>query len=74
MPNYFFTAKSLSNKTATGTMQAKDTRELAKTLKDDGLVLVKAVVVGSNKKWYNFSFGKGISATEKIMMANIQYM
>jgi len=69
MPNYFYTAKSLSNKTATGTIQAKDTRELAKTLKDDGLVLIKAVAIDSNKKWYNFSFGKGISATEKIMMA-----
>ena len=33
MPNYYYTAKSLSNKTATGTIQARDTRELAKTLK-----------------------------------------
>jgi len=68
MPNYFYTAKSLNGKTVTGRYVAQDTTELSRSLKNEGLVLVRAALNDEKKsKWYNFSFG-GVSSTEKIMM------
>lgn len=69
MPNYFYTAKSLNGKTITGKYVARNTSELYHSLKDEGLVLIKAALNEEKRnKWYNFSFGKGVSSTEKIMM------
>ncbi|OGZ84137.1 MAG: hypothetical protein A2528_00705 [Candidatus Staskawiczbacteria bacterium RIFOXYD2_FULL_37_9] len=69
MPNYFYTAKSLSGKTVTGKYIAQNTSELSHSLKDEGLILIRATLNDEKRaKWYNFSFSKGVSATEKIMM------
>ncbi len=70
MPNYFYTAKSFSGETETGTAQASDERELAQTLKAKGMMLIRALPAESQKKSLlkmEFSLF-GVSATEKIMM------
>lgn len=69
MPNFFYTAKAISGKTVTGNLVAKDTRELAQTLKNDGLLLIEASTEakkGLNKS-INISFG-GVPVSEKIVM------
>lgn len=69
MPNYFYTAKSFDGKTVTGTYIAQNTSELSSSLKEEGLVLVKAILNEERrKKWYHFSFGGGVSSTEKILL------
>ena len=69
MPNYFYTAKSFNGKTTTGNLPAKDERELSRTLKDEGLILIQAVPAGEkNKKKFSFSFSSGVSSAEKILM------
>ncbi len=70
MPNYFYTAKSFDGQTKTGTIFAKDVQQLASSLKNENMLLVKAVSEEDRKK-HAFSFSLpsfGISATEKIMM------
>ena len=42
MPNFSYTAKSLDGKVKTGTSEAGDIKELAQSLKGEGLILVKA--------------------------------
>jgi len=78
MPNYFYTAKSLDGQTKTGNMAAKNLHELAASLKDEGMVLIKAVdQAEKHKKNINFSlpFLSGVSSVEKIMMVkNLQVM
>ena len=69
MPNYFYTAKSLSGKTITGNSVAKDTHELSHILKDEGLTLITAVLGGEKKKkQFNFSLFLRVSAVEKILL------
>jgi len=70
MPNYFYTAKSLDGETNTGTIAAKDVRELSKILRNDGLFLVKAVPeIAEKKKRFSFSFSFGVPSAEKIVLA-----
>jgi type IV pilus assembly protein PilC len=69
MPNYFYTAKNTNGKTATGTLSAKNTRELSQTLKDEGLVLITAVEENKkNKKKFNFPFSSKVPVSEKILL------
>jgi type IV pilus assembly protein PilC len=70
MPNYFYTAKSFEGKNETGTANAKDIRELARDLKSEGLVLIKAILEeDKNKGKFNISIPfLGVSQNEKIMM------
>ena len=71
MPNYTYKAKSFDGKDNAGTMQAQDERELALTLKAQGMILIDVAVVG-HKKGFNqdisIPFLDGVSSTEKIMM------
>jgi type IV pilus assembly protein PilC len=70
MPNYFYTAKTYDGKSQTGTLYAKDVTQLAQNLKNEDMLLVKAVSAEDKKNrrfdWMNISFG--VSSTEKIMM------
>ena len=70
MPNFLYTAKSLNGQIKTGNIDAKDIRELAQSLKGEGLVLVKAdYEVEKAKSIFNFSFFSGkVSITEKMLM------
>lgn len=69
MPKYFYTAKSISGKTVTSSSVAKDIRELAQTLKEEGLVLIKAVPDGQKKKMsFSLPFSSRVSSSEKILM------
>jgi type IV pilus assembly protein PilC len=68
MPSYIYTAKSLEDKTISGILDARDMRELAKILKNDGLFLVRAVAKGDkNKRIFDFSFSSKVSSADKIM-------
>ena len=69
MANYFYTAKTLDGKTKTGNSDAESVRELAQSLRGDGLILVKAdaeIVKGKNN--FGFSFSKKVSISEKMLM------
>lgn len=71
MPNYFYTAKTIDGETKTGNVFAQDTRQLAQNLKDQNLILIKAVSDEKRKlgKGLKFlSFGSRVSAAEKIIM------
>lgn len=70
MPNYFYTAKSFDGKTKTGSFPAKDMYQLAQLLKNDGLLLIKAVSEEERKKnWLLILFSVStVSAVEKIML------
>jgi len=68
MPNYFYTAKSLEGETKTGIMKASDEHDLAKSLKEDGLILIKVNTKETRKKpFFNLSF-LIISQSEKIIL------
>ncbi len=68
MPNYFYTAKALNGKTVTGKYIAKDTRDLAQSLKNDGLILIDAALNDPFKKRsLELSLG-GVPVAEKIVM------
>lgn len=72
MPNYFYTAKTFTGETKTGNEIATDERQLAQSLKSQGMMLIRAAGEEAKKKSllsFSISFGGGASATEKIMMA-----
>ena len=70
MPTFFYTAKSFDGKTETGTINASSESEVAKILKGQGLVLVRAALEAKkDKKNMNVTLDfLGVSAVEKIMM------
>jgi len=71
MPNFVYTAKTLEDKTVTGTSLAKDLRELSKSLRNEGLFLIRAVSKDEKKKkWLDFSFSLSskVPTDEKIML------
>jgi type II secretory pathway component PulF len=78
MPNYFYTAKSFDGQTKTGDIFAKDLHELATVLKDQDMILIKAIDQEKKEKKNTFvlpSFSSGVPAVEKIMMVkNLQVM
>jgi len=50
MPKYFYTAKSLQGESQTGTTEAKDEHQLARTLRQQGLILIRAELEEKLKK------------------------
>ena len=80
MPKYFYIAKSLKGEEkSSGVMEARDTHQLAETLKNQGFILIKAEPEkgGLGKKKFQFSipFFGGVSLTEKMMFTrNLQVM
>ena len=69
MPNYFYTAKTLDGKNQAGNLNAKDTHELSQTLKNQGMLLIKAHALDEKEKksWGIQLPFSGVSAKEKIM-------
>jgi len=77
MPKYFYQAKSLKGEERSGTAEAKDTHQLARTLKDQGFILIKAEPKEFEERKFRFSlpFFGGVSLTEKMMFTrNLQVM
>jgi len=79
LPKYFYTAKSLKGEPKSGTLEAKDKSELARTLRQEGYVLIKAGLEGEEIKRKKFKislpFLGRISLTEKMMFTrNLQVM
>lgn len=78
MPQYFYTAKSFSGELKTGNLEAKDKKELSKTLHQKGYVLIRADLETKEKKRkfeISLSFFGGVSLTEKMMFTrNLQVM
>lgn len=71
MPNYFYTAKSVDGETKTGNAFADDLRQLSQNLKDEDLILIKAVSSEKEEKRGILSslfFRVRVSTAEKIIM------
>lgn len=75
MPKFFFLAKSLKGEEKSGVLEAKDVHQLAQTLRDEGFILIRAILEEESKKT-KFSFPSfGISLTEKMFFTrNLQVM
>jgi type IV pilus assembly protein PilC len=78
MPKYFYTAKSLKGESKTGTLEAKDVHQLAKKLREQGFILIKAETkteIAKKRKFeISLPFG-GVSLTEKIFFTrNLRVM
>lgn len=78
MPNYFYTGKSMSGETVTGVLNAQDERQVAQTLKSDGVLLIRAVIQDEKKKSklnVSIPFLSRVSLVDKIMMIrNLEVM
>jgi len=77
MPKYFYIAKSPEGETKTGVLLTKDKRLLARKLREQGFILIKAEIEEKQKKrktGISLSF-KGVSLTEKIFFTrNLRVM
>jgi len=77
MARYFYIAKSLKGEEKSGILETKDVRQLARTLRQQGLILIRAELEEkAKKKKFEFvlPFG-GVSLTEKIFFTrNLQVM
>jgi len=83
MPKYFYIAKSLKGEEKSGALEAKDIRQLAKSLREQSFILIKAEAEEKNKKRPRPFFGKGgafpffggVSLKEKMFFTrNLQVM
>jgi len=75
MPKYSFLAKSLEGKTEKGILEAKDEFELAKFLKEKGLILIKAEKEREKGKLKIFFPSFGIPLSEKMFFTrNLKVM
>ena len=79
MPKYFYTAKSFSGEERAGILEAKNERDLASILHQEGFVLISADLEEKEPKKAQFSislpFFPGASLTEKMMFArNLRVM
>lgn len=80
MSKYFYTAQSLTGEAKSGTAEAKDERQLARILRQEGLILIRAELEEEKKaKKRKFEitlpFFGGVSLTEKIFFArNLRVM
>jgi len=78
MPKYSYTAKSLKGEEKSGIAEVKDERQLSKTLKEQGFILIKAELETAEKKRkfkISLPFLGGVSLTEKLMFTrNLQVM
>jgi len=78
MPKYFYTAQSLQGENKKGFMEAKDEHQLARALRQENLILIRAEPEGPAGKKINLeemipSFG--VSLTEKIFFTrNLRVM
>ena len=78
MPKYFYTAKSLKGEEKSGILEAKNIHQLAKKLREEGFILIKAEteegVVKKRKFAISLPFG-GVGLKEKMFFArNLQVM
>lgn len=79
MPRYFYTAQSLQRENKSGVLEAKDEHQLARILRQEGLILIRAELEEKlTKKKFEVSlpfFWGGISLTEKIFFTrNLRVM
>ena len=75
MPRYFYTATSLKGEPKTGTSEAKNERELARSLRKEGYILVSASLEKSKKKIKIFQNLIGVSLKEKLFFTrNLRLM
>ena len=79
MPIYHYTAKSLKGEEKSGTLEAKDEHQLARTLRNQGLILIKAKAETEQlkKRRYDISlpFFDSVSLKEKLFFTrNLQTM
>lgn len=81
MSTYHYIAKSSNGEEKSGTLEAKDTHQLARTLKNQGFILIKAEIEkGEKKSFLQFGLGDipflgGVSLAEKLMFTrNLQVM
>ncbi|MDI6603220.1 MAG: type II secretion system F family protein [Patescibacteria group bacterium] len=75
MPQYFYTAQSLRGESKSGVLEAKDEHQLARTLRQEGWILIRAESPTTfKKKWWRMPF-LGVSLTEKIFFTrNLRVM
>ncbi len=79
MAKYFYIARSFKGESKTGNLEARDERELAKLLKQDGYFLVSATLEGESPKKRKFkislSFLRRVGLKEKIFFTrNLRIM
>jgi len=78
MPTFHYFAKSLKGEEASGTIEAKDERQLAKTLREQGFILIRAETEKEKEKIrikFSLPFFGGVSLAEKMMFTrNLQVM
>lgn len=83
MANYRYFAKSLKGEEKSGVAEAKDERQLSKTLREQGFILIKAESEKADNKRLSLLFKRGwvlsflerVSLTEKLMFTrNLQVM
>ena len=79
MPKYFYIAKSSKGEEKSGVVEIKNVRELARTLKEQGFILIRADLEKEKAKEGKFDislpFFGGVSFTEKMMFTrNLQVM
>ncbi len=78
MPNYSYIAKTKKGEAKTGILEAKDERELAAILRQEGCILIKADLEkkpSKKKKILAFLSFRGVSLVEKIMLTrNLRIM
>lgn len=79
MPTYFFTAKSQENQSYSGTQEAKDERDLARTLRREGYVLISAFLTEAKTKrrkiGFSFPFLGGVPLKDKVIFVrNLKVM
>lgn len=77
MPSYFYTARSLKGDYKSGTLEAKDTRELSRILRNEGYILISATPEGIEikKKKITLSFFNKVGLKEKIFFTrNLRVM
>ncbi len=75
MPRYFYTAKSFKGELQSGILEAKDEKSLARTLRQEGLILIRAEPEEKKRK-FEISFPSfGVPLTEKMFFTrNLQVM
>jgi len=81
MPKYFFTAKSKKGESYSGAREAKDEHDLARSLRQEGYILISASLGKEKGRSFSFSLPKflnffgGVSFKEKMMFSrNLQVM
>ncbi len=78
MPRYFYTAKSFKGEIKSGILEAKDEHQLARSLRQEGYILISASLEKETKKGkfeLSLPFLGGVSLTEKMMFTrNLRIM